>query len=165
MNIKFKTPIATNRSKKLIGLMFVTGCSALCLPSCVAPYEPHRSSSVTVTHYRPGYQVATLPGGYRREVISGQTYYYHDGYYYRPSSGGYVIVDAPRSSRYYDDYGRRHQVIESDRRHEPYYHGEVITRLPDGYRVVKHRQNTFYQVGDRYYRRDNDRYVIVERPY
>jgi len=49
--------------------------------------------------------------------------------------------------------------------YQRYQRGEVLTRLPHGHRVVNHRGNTYYQVGDRYYRRDNKNYVLVNRPY
>lgn len=154
--------------------LFVISGVALCmgLASCVVPYDSYGDSTVSVTRYSPGYRVTSLPGGYRSETISGRTYYYHDGYYYNRRSGGYVVVDAPRSSRYYDDYNRRQQTYQtsrdyrtSDRRDGRYGRNEVITRLPDGYRVVNHRGTTYYQAGDRYYRRQGDSYVITTRPY
>jgi hypothetical protein len=156
--------------------MFVITGVALCmgLASCVVPYDSYGGNTATVTTYRPGYRINSLPGGYRSETISGSTYYYHDGHYYRQASGGYVVVDAPRNSRYHDDYGRRQQIYQPDRlyrespdRHDGRYErGEVITRLPAGYRQVNHRGDTYYQVGDRYYRRQKDRsYVIVSNPF
>jgi hypothetical protein len=152
----------------------ITGV-ALCmgLSSCVAPYDSQGGGSVTVTSYRPGYRVNSLPGGYRSETISGSTYYYHDGHYYRPGSGGYVIVDAPRSSRYYDDYNRRQRSQQVNREYQRqdsrqasrHDRSELIRRLPPGYRVVNHGGNTYYHSGDRYYRRQGDSYVTVSRPY
>ena len=153
--------------------MFVMTGVAICmgLASCIVPYDSHGSGYTTT--YRPGYSVTSLPGGYRSEVISGSTYYYHDGYYYRRGSRGYVVVDAPRSSRYYEDYNRRQRSYQpsrdywgtSNRRDQRYDRDEVITRLPDGYREVKHRGKTYYEAGDRYYCRQGDRYVITSRPY
>jgi acyl-coenzyme A synthetase/AMP-(fatty) acid ligase len=136
--------------------LFAIAGLGLCmgLSSCVVPYDTYGQSDVTVTTYRPGYQVTALPRGYRSEVISGTTYYYYDGHYYRRGSGGYVVVEAPRTSRYYADYGRYQQG-----RHQ------VITRLPGGYREVTYRGQRYYQVGDRYYRRQGDGYIIVSRPY
>ena len=181
-----KFPVA-GKPRGFIRPVFVITGVALCmgLASCVVPYDSDGGGSVSVTRYSPGYRVNSLPGGYRSENISGSTYYYHDGYYYRPGSGGYVVVDAPRTSRYYDDYSRRQQTYQtsrtyqqspdrrdgreyresSDRHDGRYERTEVITRLPDVYREVRQRGNTYYQVGDRYYRRDNDRYVIVSSPY
>ena len=168
-------PAHSGKPHAFVRPMFVITGVALCmgLASCVVPYDSHGGGSVSVTRYSPGYRVNSLPGGYRSENISGSTYYYHEGYYYRPGSGGYVVVDAPRTSRYYGDYSRRHQTNqpsreyrESRNRHDQRYErGEVITRLPEGYRVVNHRGNEYYQVGDRYYRRENNAYVIVSRPY
>jgi len=146
--------------KPVLGAIGASVC--ISLVSCVVPYDDDHRSVTTVTHYQPGYQVQALPSGYRSETIAGNTYYYHDGYYYQPRSGGYVVVDAPRRSRYYDDYGRRHVVRTDDR---SYGRTEVIARLPDGYRVVNHRGSTLYQVGDRYYRRDRGGYVVVGSPY
>jgi hypothetical protein len=155
--------------------MFVISGVALCmgLASCVVPYDSYGDSSVSVTRYSPGYRVTSLPGGYRSETISGRTYYYHDGYYYNRGSGGYVVVDAPRSSRYYDDYNSRQRTYQTGRDYRDssyrndgrYDRTEVITRLPDGYREVNHRGDTYYQAGDRYYRRQGDSYVITTRPY
>ncbi len=143
------------------------------LASCVVPYDSHGGSSVSVTRYSPGYRVTSLPGGYRSETISGSTYYYHDGYYYRQGSGGYVVVDAPRSSRYYDDYNNRQRTYQSGRDYrtasgrndQQYTRTRTITHLPSGYREVNHRGNTYYQAGDRYYRRQGEGYIIVSSPY
>jgi hypothetical protein len=150
--------------------VFVITGVALCmgLASCVAPYDSYGETSVT--SYRPGYTVSSLPGDYRTETISGNTYYYHDGYYYRPDSDGYVVVDAPRSSRYYDDYSRRHQTSRDyqesyNRNDQRYDRGEFVTRLPDGYREINYRGDTYYRAGDRYYSRQGGRYVIVSSPY
>jgi hypothetical protein len=156
--------------------MFVIAGAALCmgLGSCMFPYDDYGNHGSGYTSvYRPGYRVDSLPGGYRSELISGNTYYYHDGFYYRPSSGGYVVVDAPRGSRYYDDYNRRQRSYQTNReyrgspdRHDGRYErGEVLTRLPDGYRVVNHRGETYYQAGDRYYRRQGETYIVTTRPY
>lgn len=154
-------------------LSVITGL-ALCigLSSCVASYDSPGYTQTAV--YSPGYRVTALPGGYRSEIISGSTYYYHDGYYYRPSSGGYIVVDAPRTSRYYSEYGRRQQTIQTSRRVETqginrnnqrYEESGSLARLPRGYRTVNHRGVSYYQVGDRYYQRKNDVYVVVSRPY
>lgn len=156
--------------------MFVMSGMALCmgLTSCVVPYDSDGGGgSVTVRSYSPGYRINSLPGGYRSETISGSTYYYHDGYYYRQGSGGYVVVDAPRGSRYHDDHGRRHQTQQPNRQHQQSSNRrdprdertEVITRLPSGYREVNHRGQRYYQSGDRYYRRQGDSYIIVSSPY
>jgi len=177
-NIETKNSLPEPPNTKAHGgfrsVIVITG-AALCmgLASCVVPYDGQSTGSVTVSSYSPGYRVNTLPGGYRSELISGSTYYYHDGYYYRQGSGGYVVVDAPRSSRYYGDYSSRHQSNQpnrdyrgsSNRQGPQYGSDEVITRLPDGYRELNHRGDTYYQAGDRYYRRQGETYVITTRPY
>jgi len=154
---------------------FVITGMALCmgLTSCVVPYDSNSGGSVTVSSYSPGYRINSLPGGYRSETILGSTYYYHDGYYYRSGSGGYVVVDAPRSSRYYDDYSRRQRTYQTNRDYrspssrddQRYERREIITRLPDGYREVNHRGQRYYQSGDRYYRRQGESYIIVSSPF
>lgn len=119
---------------------------AAMLPSCVettAGYaSPHASVSV-------GYQVRTLPYGYRTEIISGSTYYIHGGNYYVLRPGGRYVVVAPPS--------------------RGYVHGShpsgVVTRLPSGYRVVNHRGIRYYQVGNIYYQQRGREYVVVRRPY
>lgn len=164
----------TNRnwlSRPAIAITSAAIC--MCLSSCMIPADDYGRRSTTYTSYQPGYRVQTLPSGYRSEIISGQTYYYNGGNYYRRSGDGYLITDAPRSSRYYSDYGRIRQQPDSrydsrdygrrDQRHDHY--DDVIIRLPDGYRVVNHRGREYYQVGDRYYIRQNDRYTMVARPY
>ena len=164
----------TGKPHGLTRPMFVISGVALCmgLASCVVPYDSHDGRCVSVTRYSRGYKVTSLPSGYRSENISGSTYYYHDGYYYRPGSGGYVVVDAPRTSRYYDDYNRRQRTHQTTRSYQEssspdgrYERTEVITRLPDGYREVNHRGTTYYQAGDRYYRRQGESYVITTSPY
>lgn len=154
----------------LLGTSLAIGMT---LSSCMVPSDGYVGST-TVTTYQPGRRISSLPGGYRSEIISGTTYYYHDGSYYRPHSGGYVVVEAPRSSRYYSDYDRRHRVEYRDRRDSRNYRDSrdprnesvrVVTRLPDGYRVVTRGGTRYYQAGDQYYRRDGDRYVIVSQPY
>lgn len=144
------------------------------LSSCIVPSDGYGGTSTTVTTYQPGRRIDTLPSGYRSEAISGTTYYYHDGYYYRPQSGGYVVVEAPRSSRYYSDYDRRHRVEYRDQRDTRDYRNpresrnesvRVVTRLPDGYRVVTRSGTQYYQSGDQYYRREGDGYVVVSQPY
>lgn len=155
--------------------MFVISGAALCmaLSSCILPYDNYGGPTTTTT-YRQGYRVNSLPSGYQREYISGREYYYHNGNYYQPQSGAYVIVNAPRTSRYYDDYSRRQQSVrvESrvdqrsyDRRERRYEREEFITRLPRNHRVVNHRGMTYYRVGDQYYTRQNDVYVVVRSPY
>jgi len=98
--------------------------------------------------------------------------YNDSGNYYRRSGNGYLITDVPRNSRYSNEYHRVRQ--QSNRRYDARDYGrrdnrrdrnDVIMRLPDGYRVVNYRGAQYYQVGDRYYIRQNDRYSVVARPY
>lgn len=146
------------------------------LPSCVDTYGAYgpgpSTSSTTVTSYEPGYELSALPSGYRTERISGTTYYYHDGAYYRPRDNGYVVVDAPRTSRYYSDYDDYRRRTVTRRTTRGYDDGSsvvserrIVTRLPSGYRTMTHRGVQYYQAGDSYYQRQGDGYVIVSRPY
>lgn len=159
-------------------LLVTSGIAIGLLSSCVAPYDSYGggygSTSVTTSTYQPGYRLSSLPSGYRSEVISGNNYYYHDGAYYRRDSDGYIVVDAPRTSRYYSDYDRRRsssrttEVYRDQRSGYRDQRGDsvrVITRLPDGYREVTHRGTRYYQAGDQYYQRQNDGYIVVSRPY
>ncbi len=146
---------------------------AMTFGSCMVPTDGYHGSSTTITTYQPGSRIASLPGGYRTETISGISYYYHDGYYYRSDSGGYVVVEPPRTSRYYGDYDRHHHARHRDRAEQQDYRrqggsqtGEVrtVTRLPDGYRTINRDGIQYYQAGDRYYRREGGGYVMVDWP-
>ena len=53
-------------------------------------------------------------------------YRFHEGNYYRPTNSGYVMANAPIGAR--------------------------ITVLPNGYRQVKKRGQTYYRVGRTYYK-------------
>lgn len=146
----------TTRKPLLLSLFGVA--VATLFSSCVDPYVQHHGHPhQTVTTYRIGYEVRTLPSGYRTEVIGGTQYYYHNGTYYRPRSGRYVVVEAPRSSRdgynRYDRYdSRRGQVT-------------VIRELPRGYRTVTHRGTRYYQHNNVYYQQQGSGYVIVRSPF
>lgn len=149
------------------------GCFALAagslLTNCVDPYaQDHRSEGRyqpqgRPTAYRSGYEVRSLPPGYRTETIGGTRYYNHNGTYYRPQSDGYVVVEAPRTryssseSRYENPYSRY------DRRDDRY--SETITQLPRGYREVDYRGTRYYQSNDTYYQQRGSGYIIVARPY
>jgi hypothetical protein len=150
--------------KTLAKTPLILGCLGLAisasLVSCVDPYYGG-ATSASVTTYRTGYEVQTLPSGYRTEVISGDPYYVYNGTYFRPRSGRYVVVEAPRQRGYYDS--------RYDRRDGPYdrtvTRERVITHLPSGYRVVTHRGTRYYQVRDTYYQQRGSGYVIVQSPY
>ncbi len=137
----------------------------LSMTSCVTPYDAY--GTTTVTTYSSGHRVNSLPRGYRTEIIGGNTYYYNDGNYYRSRSGGYVVVDPPRSSRYFDEYDRHrnHNHRRGNRRDHRNDNVNVITRLPNGYRTVTVRGDTYYQHRDRYYRRHGNGYVTVNSPF
>lgn len=163
------------KSRFLPRALFAVAGVALCMgaTSCITPYDAHGGGSVAISSYSPGYRVTSLPGGYRRESIAGSTYYYHNGHYYRQGSGGYVVVEAPRRSRYYDDYSRYQRSDRSDwgdrrtssRRDSRYDRGRVVNRLPRDYREVNHRGNTYYMSGEQFYRRQGSGYVVVSSPY
>lgn len=152
-----------------ISLLIASGLAIGMFTSCVVPYDSNGPTSLTTTYYQPGYRINSLPSGYRSEVISGSNYYYHNGAYYRHESNGYVVVEAPRTSRYYTEYDRqrasggdRSPSNYRDQRHDG---TSVITRLPSGYRVVNRGGSEYYQSGDNYYRRQGNGYILVNRPY
>jgi hypothetical protein len=146
-----------------VSLLLASVLSIGMLSSCVTPYNSYGETSVTTTSYQPGYRINSLPSGYRTEVISGGNYYYNDGVYYRPESQGYVVVEAPRTSRYYAEYDR-HRYSNSYRNQRG-ANVSVISHLPSGYRVVNHGGNQYYQAGDNYYRREGNGYIVVSSPY
>jgi hypothetical protein len=144
------------------------------LSSCYFPHEGQVGRHSTYTPYQSGYRLQTLPAGYRSETLSGTRYYYDNGNYYHRDSSGYVIVDAPRGSRYYEDYRavRQGREVNSrsnqriyDRNNPEMRYGDIITRLPSRHRVVNHRGQRYYQAGDRFYTRDQRGYTLVRNPY
>jgi len=159
------------RSAVLVGVASL----ALSLSSCVIPYENYGSNSGSYSGYQNGHQISALPYGYRREILSGNTYYYHDGHYYRRSSNGYVVTDAPHSSRYYEEYEQARQNRYSrsnsygdrqDRYDRPGDDRRVsVSQLPAGYRIIEYRGQKYYKYGDRYYVREDGRYYAVASPY
>ncbi len=147
-----KTP-----TKRTILLGCLGAAFGALLTSCVDPYYAGpQTSERTVTTYRTGYEVRTLPPGYRTETIAGTRYYHHNGTYFQPRSGRYVVVEAPRRG-----YDGRDRYDRGPR----YEETRVITRLPRGYRTVNHRGVTYYQVNDSYYQRRGSGYVVVSRPF
>jgi len=155
-----------------ISLLLASGLAVGMLASCVTPtrYTTQGETTTTTTAYQPGYQLTTLPSGYRSEVISGNDYYYHNGAYYRRESNGYVVVEAPRTSRYYSEYDR-YRATRANQSNAVNYQGQrnetvnVVRRLPSGYRTVSHGGSQYYQSGENYYRRQGNGYVVVTRPY
>lgn len=136
------------------------GCFALAtgtlLTNCVEPYGQVNRAQVRPATYRSGYEIRSLPPGYRTETIAGTRYYNHNGTYYRPQPGGYVVVEAPRSR-----YGS--SVSRYDRPDSRY--SETVTQLPRGYREVDYCGNRYYQSNDVYYQQRGSGYIPVERPY
>lgn len=156
------------------------------LTSCMDPYYSGgyggTSTTTTVTQYRPGYVVNTLPGRYETEMIGGTRYYRYDNVYYRPQGSRYVVVETPRGSRgwdnrndrpyRYDNHRSNWDPRESQRgydrgpdRRPGYTETRVIRTLPNGYRTVNYRGTRYYQSGNVYYQSRGDGYVIVDRPY
>lgn len=105
------------RNSVTASILAVAG-AALCMTvtSCIIPVDTNMGQPAYTT-YQPGYRISTLPYGYRSEMIAGRTYYYHDGAYYRRDQNGYIIIDAPRESRYYSDYDRLRQTRTMERRY------------------------------------------------
>lgn len=161
----------TNRNPDpvLRPILALTG-AALCLSlaSCVYPYDDsgHHGGSTTVTTYQPGYTTTSLPQGYRSESISGRDYYYHNGSYYQRNSGGYVVIDAPRQSRYYSDYSHSRQSSPREGRTTvtTYQPGYRLSSLPSGYRSENLGGSTYYYHNGAYYQRNSDGYVVTDAP-
>ena len=130
------TPMKPSSNPIILG-SFALSLATL-LPSCVASYPAGQSSSVSV-----GYEVRSLPSGYRTEVVGGTSYYVHDGHYYRSRSGRYVVVEAPR--------GRQRPPRQI-----------YVDRLPPGYRVVRRGGQQYYYANNRYYQKSGSRYLAVE---
>lgn len=131
------------------------------LPACVDPYAygpGGATSSTTVTTYRPGYEVATLPSGYRTETYGGTRYYTSGDTYYQSRGGRYVVVEAPRRQMYSDTPRRDYEDRDSGRRN-------YVTVLPRGYRTTTVRGTQYYQADGMYYRQEGPGYVVVREPY
>jgi hypothetical protein len=153
-----------NAASVLRPVLALTG-AALCLSlaSCVVPYgDGYQGSSATYTTYQTGYRISSLPRGYRSESISGRNYYYHNGHYYERNSGGYVVIDAPRQSRYYSDYSRFRQGGATTV--TTYQPGYRISSLPRGYRSESLGGSTYYYHNGAYYQRNSGGYVVTAAP-
>ena len=137
--------------------------AAFGLSSCVSPYDTgSATTSTSVTTYRPGYTVNSLPGGYRSESIGGTNYYYHNGAYYQRRNDSYTVVEAPRRSRYYNEYTQYGNTTVHNHQDGS---SHVINELPSGYRTVDYRGTPYYSYQDRYYRRQGSGYVTVASPF
>lgn len=164
------TNTTTMKTSTTIASFVALGAAGL-LTSCVVdPYYPGGSSTTTVTEYRPGYVVDTLPGGYRSEVVGGVSYYRHNDVYYRRQGSRYVVVERPGGVTTYerrDGYDRgRYDHDRYDRDHGPdYSRTTVIRTLPSGARVVTHRGTRYYESRGTYYRPASGGYIIVGSPF
>lgn len=139
------------KNPKIVIPSLAIGLAGL-LSSCMDPYYGGGSTTTTVTEYhRPGYAVNTLPARYETEVVGGVRYYRHENVYYRPQGSRYVVVEAPRGSRgwedrnrngrpdRYDDRGDRGDRRDGYDRRESYdrrdgYEGRDSYGRPDSYR-------------------------------
>lgn len=63
------------------------------------PDNGHGNGWGSGPHYRPGYQIDRIPGGYSRVPYRGQDYFYSGGYWYRPQGPRYIVVEPPRGVR------------------------------------------------------------------
>lgn len=143
-------------------LFSVSLIAGLTLTSCISPYDTPTTTQTTVTTTRPGYTLDALPSGYRTESISGSDYYYHNGAYYQRRSNQYVVVDAPRSSRYYDEYTRYgNQTVHNHADGSSH----VINDLPRGYQTMDYRGTPYYRSQNTYYRRQGNGYITVANPF
>lgn len=136
--------------------------TVLGLSSCVSPYDTGASTTTSVTTYRPGYTVNSLPSGYRSETIGGTNYYYHNGAYYQRRNNSYAVVQAPRQSRYYNEYTQYGNTTVHNHRDGS---SHVINELPSGYSTVEYRGTPYYRYQDNYYRRQGSGYVTVASPF
>lgn len=130
--------------------------------SSVSPVPRPTVTTTTQTTYRTGSLVGSLPTGYRSESISGRDYYYNKGSYFQKRGSGYIVVDAPRSSRYYDEYtrvgGRTYHNHSDGSSH-------VINELPKGYTTIKRGGQPYYRYQNQYYQRQGNRYITVAEPH
>jgi len=137
---------------------------SLAVASCAYPETGYGSASITT--YQPGYRTTSLPHGYRTENLAGSTYYYSNGSYYQRNAGGYVVIDAPRQSRYYTEYSRSRNYSQPQRRTSvtTYQPGYRTTSLPRGYRSENLGGSTYYYHNGSYYQRNGREYVVTTAP-
>lgn len=143
-----------------IRLLLASGLAVGLLSSCVAPYDHRGSASVSASYYEPGYRVTSLPKGYRSERIGDGEYYYYNGAYFQRHTTGYVVVDAPRTSRYYTEYDRyrvrRTPGYSGPYRNPAYSRGRTIDGYPyayRGYRTINYGGGGYHRSEDMEYRR------------
>jgi len=111
----------------------------------------------TVSQYRTGYQVRSLPQRYQTMSYGGTRYYYNDNVYYRPQGNGYIVVDNPR--------GRTTTTTRYSSNRTVAPTTTMIRTLPRGHRVVTYNGVRFYQSGKSYYQPTSGGYQIVANPY
>lgn len=166
--MKTENNIAASTAYRMRPLLALTAAAvSFSLASCVAPYDDgYRGSSTSFTTYQTGHRISSLPQGYRTETISGRNYYYHNGAYYQRNSGGYVVIDAPRQSRYYSDYSRSRQGDRAGRRSTvtTYQPGYTTRSLPSGYRTESISGRNYYYHNGSYFQRGSNGYVVTEAP-
>ncbi len=98
--------------------------------------------------HRSGHVVHELPAGYRALEIHGIRYYERGGVYFQPVADGYLIVDAPGDVTAVAAPGL----------------GTISTTLPIGSVALQVGRDIYYRHGNIFYRRQNDQYLVVERP-
>jgi hypothetical protein len=130
--------------------LLAIGAAGLGLSNCVDPYY---TGGTSVTTYSPGCTVPSLPSGYATVTVGGTRYYRHDNVYFRPRGNGYVVVEAP--DRRHGARGDRHRYDDS----------RYVTRLPHGYRTVRHDGRVYHQSGDTYYVTREVGHVMVPGPF
>jgi hypothetical protein len=161
-------------------ILSLVGCLTfgLTLSSCVDPYAGGPQQSVT--SYQAGYEVRSLPSGYRTQMIDGNRYYTHNGNYYQNRSGRYIIVEEPRQRYDRIDYRRddrredrrdyhddRRESHRGDRRSSDDGDGRrdvIIRRLPSGYVTETRRGTRYYRANGTYYQQSGNCYIIVQSP-
>ena len=168
---QFPNPHPTMKLKVFIMALSAAGLGAS-LTSCVDPYYAGGPSHTPYAPiYRPGYEVRSLPPGYRVEVISGTRYYYHNNIYYRNRGNSYVVVESPRRgpvppNRYDDRRGPGGWRGTDYRRDgDGYGNRHVMRELPRGAQQVTYRGQRYYRSGGVYYQSRSDGYVVVRSPY
>lgn len=174
--MKTKHIVVTQKGKNRFSALasrplLAVSAAAVCftLASCADVYDDGRrgyEGGASLSMYQPGYRITSLPSGYRSETISGRNYYYHNGAYYQRNSNGYVVTEAPRQSRYYDEYSRSRQIVTPGGRttYTTYQPGYRTTSLPSGYRSEKISGRDYYYHNGSYYLRDSRGYIVTEAP-
>lgn len=72
------------------------------------------------------------------------------------AASGTALADRPFAPHWHDG--------EEVSRHDYHRHGDVVPRLPPGYRVVPHRDGAYYFYGGTWYRPQGPRFIVVAPP-